>query len=420
MALSFSLTSDLPRKADDPAFDYFDFWRRSLTMAVAGRALARLVRSPSGDEAFLCGLLGRLGQLVMARCIPGEYGRILERSEGELPSGALEQQLLGYDFHQIGAGLLRSWELPGVIVEAIRHWGDPERSPDPAGRDLARLLNLSDITAAVICTSRKGSALRSLHERATEYCGISEQEIDAFIVSLEADVTAMAEMLNVDVDRDSYQGILDRARMEMVQISLGTAAALEQTSSRAAELERANQALADEASTDKLTGIANRARFDKILERVVEARLAGDSDQALGVLIIDVDHFKRFNDSHGHQVGDEVLKLVAECLKAATRGTDLAARYGGEEFVVVVANTSLDILETIAERIRTRIEGASLEHQDVALSVTASIGGSCVKRVHGKADGTALVALADANLYEAKRAGRNRCVCRQVETTQGA
>ncbi len=424
MALSFSLTDELPRKSDR-GFDYIDYWRRSLTMAVAGRALARLVRNPHGDEAFLCGLLGRLGQIVMAECIPDEYGALIQQAEGELPPASLEAEQLGYDSHEVGAALLDSWQLPPLIVQTVRGWGDPEHVSDDAEEPvgmLARIMALANATATVLCRPQQcGSALKTLYALGTEYCGVSEDEIDAFVVSLEQDVSEMASMLNMDVDGESYQGILDRARMEMVQISLGAALDLEQTTSRAEELERKNQELESKATTDKLTGIPNRAQFDETLERVVAARISGPSENALGLLVVDVDHFKKFNDTHGHQTGDEVLKLVARCLSEATRDTDLAARYGGEEFVVVLGNTTLEILETVAERIRKRVAETALSRDgEPDLSVTASVGGACVERVASAEDGEALLALADACLYEAKEAGRNRFVCRRVESTADA
>lgn len=418
MALSFSLSSDFPRKGDGRGFDYLEYWRRSLTMAVAGRSLARLVKNPSGDEAFLCGLLGRLGQLVMAQCIPERYEALVEQAGGGLPTAALESEALGYEFHEVGAALLRSWELPEPIWRTVHHWGEPDRvSEDQAAtRQLARIMHLADVTTTVICSPpRRATALQTLHTLGARFLGVSPDEIDVFIVGLEQDVAEMAEMLNVDVARHSYQAIVDRARMEMVQLSLGTAIELQQSHDRTEALEKEKEELSSRANTDKLTGIPNRAHFDAALDRVLEARLAGASENALGLLMLDVDHFKKFNDSYGHPVGDEVLKLVAGALVAATRGTDIAARYGGEEFAVIVPNTTLDVLETIAERIRSKIASCRLEHQGRELSVTASVGGACVRKVRAQEEAAALVALADACLYEAKGAGRNRSVCREVE-----
>ena len=130
---------------------------------------------------------------------------------------------------------------------------------------------------------------------------------------------------------------------------------------------------------------------------------------------MDVDHFKSFNDTFGHVVGDKVLTSVASWLSEATRTTDFTARYGGEEFVVILPNTTLPDLESVAERLRTAVERGAVENKGETLSVTISIGGACVTRVTSANDGTALVELADQCLYEAKDAGRNQCVCREVQ-----
>jgi len=419
MALGFSLAGALPRKGE-ARFDYFGFWSRSLTTAVAGRALARLVGNAHQDEAFLCGLLSRLGQLVMAGCIPKKYGWLVERAEGELPSAELEAQKLGYDFHRVGAAVLRSWQLPETVWRCVAHWDDPDGTPEALGqpmRQLARLVHLADQIATGILSAGRGTAFQRLHELGARGFGLSADELDALVVGLEPEVTELGAMLNVDLDHDSYQSIVDRARQEILEISLGTAADLVETSSRNAELERENEELDRLATTDALTGIPNRNRFERVLERMVEARLSGGGDApgALGVLMVDVDHFKDFNDTWGHPVGDEVLKLVARTLAAQTRSTDVAARYGGEEFVVVLPNADGETLRTIGERIRKAIEDVSLPHDGQTLAVTASVGGACVERIRSSEDGEALLARADVHLYEAKRTGRNRSVCRAVE-----
>ena len=148
---------------------------------------------------------------------------------------------------------------------------------------------------------------------------------------------------------------------------------------------------------------------------MIESRLRGNSPNALGILIMDVDHFKSFNDTHGHVVGDAVLERVGHWLKGATRATDFIARYGGEEFAAILPNTTLADLGTVAERIRQKIEGEMIELDGKQLRVTISLGGACVTRVASLGDGKALIELADECLYEAKNAGRNRCVFREVQ-----
>lgn len=161
-----------------------------------------------------------------------------------------------------------------------------------------------------------------------------------------------------------------------------------------------------ESLTDALTGIANRKRFDDFLQDA--AGQAMNNGRPLCLVMIDIDHFKTFNDLHGHIAGDQVLKLVARTLCDAVRTTDLPARYGGEEFVVVMPATSLSECVHVAERIRTTLAGRKIVKRTTGESmgnITLSIG---VARYRPGDSLPALVQRADAALYRAKSKGRNR------------
>ncbi len=173
-------------------------------------------------------------------------------------------------------------------------------------------------------------------------------------------------------------------------------------------LEAYNAELAQQAASDGLLGIANRREFERVLK--LEWRRAARERQPLGLLMIDIDCFKRFNDSYGHQHGDACLRAVADVLKtAAARPGDLVARYGGEEMVVLMPHTSLEGANRMAERIHTMLAERALSFPDspVAANVTVSIGVSSLLPVRDAKRAT-LVKLADEGLYLAKEAGRNR------------
>ncbi|MCB9833503.1 MAG: GGDEF domain-containing protein [Planctomycetes bacterium] len=417
MALSFSLAGTLPRDATNGnCFNYQAYWMQSLTMAVAGRSLAQLVRSRNYDEAFMCGLLARIGQLTMAECTPDSYGEVVEFCAGSQPTADIERRFLGYDHVTVGAALLERWEMPAQIWRSILHAADPAQLPadaDPTVEDLAWVLHLAAYATTVICDSRKGPALHALHELAAARYQISDAEIDSFLIGLQNGISETAQLLNVDLgEKESHERIIELARMQMVNISLGTAADLQQTAHRAAELEREKQELTLRASTDKLTGIRNRAHFDDLLKQTVRQRMAGERSDALGLLVLDVDHFKRFNDTHGHLAGDTVLKAVAAALESSVRQVDCAARYGGEEFVVILHETDDRRLADTAERIRTAVESMVVNYEGQELRVTASIGGASVINVDHADEGPALLKLADECLYQAKKTGRNRVVVR--------
>jgi diguanylate cyclase (GGDEF)-like protein len=159
---------------------------------------------------------------------------------------------------------------------------------------------------------------------------------------------------------------------------------------------------------DGLTGVANRRCFDERLE--TEWRRAARGALPLALLMLDVDHFKRFNDRYGHQVGDECLRRVASAIKGGLlRPGDLVARYGGEEFACILPGTDLDGALAVGAGIEHAVRGLQIDHadSDVSNAVTVSVGVS-MSLPDRDGDPTRLLALADAQLYRAKHSGRGR------------
>ena len=159
---------------------------------------------------------------------------------------------------------------------------------------------------------------------------------------------------------------------------------------------------------DGLTGVANRRRFDEALQ--IEWHRCRRSNRPLTLLMIDIDHFKRYNDHYGHQAGDACLQQVAAGLKAGLkRAQDLVARYGGEEFVCLMPECDHPAGQTKAEELRAAVAALGIAHADspTASCVTLSIGVAVMQPSSANTP-EALIAAADAALYEAKRNGRNR------------
>jgi diguanylate cyclase (GGDEF)-like protein len=158
--------------------------------------------------------------------------------------------------------------------------------------------------------------------------------------------------------------------------------------------------------TDELTGVANRRGFDQALRH--ELAMADRYGRAVSLVAIDLDHFKRINDEHGHGAGDAVLMVVAALFVEATRrDVDVVGRLGGEEFMILLPETRLDGAVLLAERIRLMLAAKPVAVGDAAIAVTASFG---VREYERGVDGHGLLAAADEALYAAKRAGRNRVV----------
>jgi diguanylate cyclase (GGDEF)-like protein len=176
------------------------------------------------------------------------------------------------------------------------------------------------------------------------------------------------------------------------------------------QLEHRNRDLERLSALDTLTQIANRRRFDLVLRQ--EWRRSARDESPLSLVFCDIDHFKRFNDTYGHQAGDECLIRVAQAMEETlNRPADLVARYGGEEFIALLVDTGLEGARMLAERMRARVEALKVEHRasGVASHLTVSLGvASVVPRPAVRPED--LVDLADRALYAAKEGGRNRVV----------
>ncbi|UXI66302.1 diguanylate cyclase [Tahibacter amnicola] len=182
------------------------------------------------------------------------------------------------------------------------------------------------------------------------------------------------------------------------------------------ELKRQRDLLEQRALIDGLTGIANRRRFDEEWAR--RAAAAFEQRLPVGVLLVDIDHFKQYNDHYGHGPGDDCLRRVATALQeSCQRAGDLAARYGGEEFVIVRAAGSTGEMDSHASQLLQAVRRLDLPHVKSSTGPRVSISIGAVERVPDLGDGRDLLENADRLLYEAKRRGRNRCVLAGADIT---
>ncbi len=160
-----------------------------------------------------------------------------------------------------------------------------------------------------------------------------------------------------------------------------------------------NQALSEQSLTDSLTGLRNRRAFDRTLANEFARSLRARS--GLAMLMVDVDHFKAYNDQYGHLAGDQALRAVADAIKSQARAYDHVARYGGEEFGVVLPDTQVSEMRAAAERIRLAVQGLTGLHRPITVSVGGAMSDPATSPI-------GLVDRADQALYQAKQGGRNR------------
>ena len=205
---------------------------------------------------------------------------------------------------------------------------------------------------------------------------------------------------------------LDSALRLLDQSGQGVA---KQVSSAQEYVQSVIDALCSLSSHDALTGLSNRRSFSEALERELD-RVARSGDVAL-LLMVDIDHFKRVNDTHGHLVGDAVLRQVAERIQSCVRPMDTVSRFGGEEFSVVLPNCSHTYGSVVAERIRGSMEASPIRVSGhLSLPVTVSVGGAYAPQWI-RSEAAIWIERADRQLYRAKREGRNRVCLEEVIDT---
>ena len=255
---------------------------------------------------------------------------------------------------------------------------------------------------------RVGSQVMGEIEQVMAMIGAAAGTASNYTESL-VDVT---QKLGVATDEPAVRAIVESLVQATKDIEKNNQALEERLSASKQEITVLQQnldAVRNESLTDPLTSLSNRKYFDDTLAKAIaDARARGET---LSLMMTDVDHFKKFNDSYGHLTGDQVLRLVAISVKQNVKGQDIAARYGGEEFAVVLPNTVLRSAITVADHIRRAVMTKELMKRSTGEHlgrVTVSIG-VAVLRKGETAQG--LIERADSCLYTAKRCGRNRVMC---------
>lgn len=283
----------------------------------------------------------------------------------------------------------------GVVTSA-------RRFSDELSRELYRRF-LADEDPDSLSEAREG--LRKILAELMDYLAKAGGHTSRYGEVLETYSKRLVDQLDVEEIHRIVNGVLSETKT-MKASSQALRERLEVTTQELDNLREEFQRVRQEAATDPLTGVANRKTFDDALMQA--ALKASEKGTSLCLLMIDVDHFKRFNDEYGHIVGDEVLKLVAQTLTMNVKGGDLVARYGGEEFAVILPDTPLRGALSVAENIRSRFDGQSFKRKSTGKSIgnlTISLGTALYKSGEPL---TALVQRADAALYHAKEHGRNK------------
>ena len=389
---------------------------RLLEQAIRRATACRLIGEHLGveelDGFFTAGLLLDVGLLTLASTdvqlasdlagMSGSSRAVRERAQGLTPHA------------EVSAAMARECSLPQDAIDAIAQHHDP----DPGDTELSRAAWLAERVASLFDSSMVAQDLELLGEAAGSV-GLTRAALDDVLARTPVEVQETAEgfqrklppQQTIDeLTEDAYRQLVALNReYETIVSELEQALAVK--SQLEADLRSANERLEGLASTDELTGLPNRRQLQERLD--YQLTVTERTNRPLSLIMIDVDHFKSFNDTMGHSAGDAVLRELGRLLADIVRGGDLPARYGGEEFTVMLPDTDRDGAVVAAERIRCRLEQTRVT-EDVPrpCQVTASFG---VATTTGGEEGDSLFQRADQALYEAKRLGRNR-VCVACES----
>lgn len=396
LGLSFSLSSEA--MTEGPlTLHYRRYWLQSIVQASAAETLGKLVSPESTSELFMTGLLLDLGRLALLKVAGSEYLPVLEQLEScEQTLAELESTHFGFSHVDAGACLMERWKLPDIMVTATRFHDSQPADLDPSSDsiELTRAMMLASRVGDYFCGQNTCHALARLRSVAESLYGFDAQTLDNYLEQTDKAIQQTAELLNADTsDLPCPAELMTQACQQLAEITI--------------QQEIEHQELREQVLHDPLTGLYNRRYCDEALSTLI-----GQTTRTaitVGVLFLDVDHFKQANDTYGHQFGDLVLKRVGELLRATVRDSDTAARFGGEEFVILTTDTSRRGLGMMAERIRRTIADEDFRHEGERVSVTVSIGGTVT--VPGRKESgleQRLIDSADAAMYESKRNGRNR------------
>jgi diguanylate cyclase (GGDEF)-like protein len=412
LALSFSLASDLRRKSQ-PGIDLTMYWKRSALSAVAARELAAATKMGAiKEEAFLAALLQDIGRLALARVAPDLYAPLSQRAGGDhVVLEMLERGELGADHAEVGQWLTTTWNLPAPLCVSIAH---SHGSPLPDGTapeiaKLARVVAVSGLLADIWVREDAQEATLTARESARALLGMNPPQLDPVLNSIAASMADVSSLFEIDLGTaEEINSVLDEAQETLMMVTLGNSRQAASAQQALETMEAKTRALEEESQRDPLTGLNNRARLDSFI--AAEVQTAARTGKPLSLIIADVDHFKKVNDTYGHPAGDKVLTGVATCLKAKLRPRDLVARYGGEEFVILMPATPPEAALARVESLRRGISGAPMPLGEDAILVLSFSAGVAGTPADDAPTPKALVSRADARLLAAKRAGRARCI----------
>lgn len=399
-----------------PMMRYYNaYWRESVVQALAAEELADDRVLEQRSEYFLAGLLTDIGRLAMLWTLPEKYRATIDAAElMHQSTHTVEMGSLSFNHIEVGEKLASEWRLPKRMTRAMhyQHCDSDTLSStisDP-DHDLIRSIAISSCVGDYFCGFNPCESNERLKRLLHDHLDWTEEDMSQYLERVYARVQKAEPVFAFDASSiPSPDELLSEVNSQMMQLSMETALVSAKNLNRTEELETENAELRDQLNEDQLTGLKNRRFLEDAL--TTELHRCVRSKKPIGILFLDIDHFKAINDEYGHLAGDELLKVVAEMIENSVRKGDYAVRFGGEEFVVLMYEPTFHGVSVLAERLRSQISETETRVTGGTLRVTVSIG-ACLMIPEGDVPElkTRLLAEADEAMYYAKSFGRD-CIC---------
>lgn len=417
LVLSFSFLS-MGTKGSKSLFDLEEFWQRSITGAVASKLILEQVPGADTEEVFVAGMLQNMGVLILCSAFPEEYDTVLEQlDKGEEDILTIECSTFGADHSYFGYEVAKSWGFPPPLIMPILYHHSPEeyKGQDQHVQNTVKAIHLSDYIVNILHSNTPEVFEKQLRAKAKSLLGLTSQNIEDVLSAVHLEVADVGKSFGIKLGEiKPVHEILQAANIRLTHLNLDyeqmnkelvkAKMALE---SLTKELQEKNKVLDNLAHVDGLTEVFNNRYFQESLDK--ELSRATRKKSHFSLVLIDIDHFKNFNDTHGHLVGDFVLVEFVKVLAANLREYDILARYGGEEFVIILPDSEEEGALVVAEKLRAAVAATTLNDGKSKYTVTASFGVSCFDgALEERPDKKELIKMADVALYEAKGQGRNK------------